>query len=49
MLILRFVVWMFLVGTIVLGASAVFSQDYPNKPIRMLANPLGVGLILRCV
>ena len=32
----RSVVWMFSVGLMVLGAGAVFGQNYPNKPIRIV-------------
>ena len=33
---LRSAVWMFPVGLMVLGAGAVFGQNYPNKPIRIV-------------
>ena len=39
----RFVFRMLSVGTIVLGASAVCGQDYPNKPIRIITGSVGGG------
>ena len=43
MLLTRLIVlvWMSLVTPMILGASAVSFQDYPHKPIRMLAPPPG--------
>ena len=43
MLIPRFVVWIFSVGMMVWGACGVSGQDYPNKPIRIIASPAGGG------
>ena len=43
MLNLPFVMRMFLVGVIVLGAGVVSGQDYPNKPIRIVTGPAGGG------
>jgi tripartite-type tricarboxylate transporter receptor subunit TctC len=37
----RFVVWMFPLGMMVLGAGMVFGQNYPNKPIRIVASAAG--------
>jgi len=39
----RFVVWMFSVGMMVLGAGVVSGQEFPNKPIRMVTSPPGGG------
>jgi tripartite-type tricarboxylate transporter receptor subunit TctC len=41
MLIKRFVAWMFSIGMMVLGAGVVFGQNYPNKPIRIVASAAG--------
>ena len=41
MLIKRFVEWMFSIGMMVLGAGMVFGQNYPNKPIRIVASAAG--------
>ncbi len=41
MLIKRFVAWMFSIGMMVLGAGIVFGQNYPNKPIRIVASAAG--------
>jgi len=41
MLIKRFVEWMFSIGMMVLGAGIVFGQNYPNKPIRIVASAAG--------
>ncbi|MBI4191497.1 MAG: tripartite tricarboxylate transporter substrate binding protein [Betaproteobacteria bacterium] len=41
---LRLVVRMVLIFTMVLGAGAVFGQDYPNKPIRIVTGTAGGGL-----
>jgi tripartite-type tricarboxylate transporter receptor subunit TctC len=41
MLILRFVVWIFLLAMIVLGAGVVSGQDYPNKPVRIVVGGVG--------
>ena len=41
MLIKRFVAWMFSIGMMVLGAGMVFGQNYPNKPIRIVASAAG--------
>ena len=38
MLILPFVVRMFPLGLMVLGAGVVSGQDYPNKPIRIVTD-----------
>jgi tripartite-type tricarboxylate transporter receptor subunit TctC len=37
----RFVAWMFPLGMMVLGAGMVFGQNYPNKPIRIVASAAG--------
>ncbi len=42
----RFVVWMFPVGLMVLGAGAASGQNYPNKPIRIVTNVTGGSLDL---
>ena len=43
MLLVRFAAAMWVVGMIVLGVGVVSGQDYPNKPIRFLANESGGG------
>ena len=43
MLILPFVVRMFPLGLMVLGAGVVSGQDYPNKPIRIVTAAAGGG------
>lgn len=43
MLILRIGLWMFSAGVMVLGASLVSGQAYPNKPIRIVTNAAGGG------
>ena len=43
MMNLRFVVWMSLAGVMVIGAGVVSGQDYPNKPIRIIASAPGGG------
>src|SRR5580692_225547 len=35
--------WIFLAGMIVLGAGAVYGQDFPNKPIRIIVGGTGGG------
>jgi tripartite-type tricarboxylate transporter receptor subunit TctC len=37
----RFVAWMFPLGMMVLSAGMVFGQNYPNKPIRIVASAAG--------
>src|SRR5262245_40386801 len=44
MFISRFVVWLFLVSLTILGSGVVSSQDYPNKPIRIITAGSGGGL-----
>ena len=39
----RFVVWIFSVGSMFVGASAASGQDYPNKPIRIVTSEAGGG------
>ncbi|MBI4191135.1 MAG: tripartite tricarboxylate transporter substrate binding protein [Betaproteobacteria bacterium] len=39
----RFVVSIFSVGLMVVGTGAVSSQDYPNKPLRIVTTPVGGG------
>lgn len=39
----RLVTWMLSLGTLVLGAGSAASQNYPNKPIRMVAAEAGSG------
>ena len=41
MRILGFVLWMFPVSMMVLDAGVVCGQDYPKKPIRIIASPPG--------
>ena len=43
MLLSRFVVGILSAGMMVLGAGVVSSQDYPNKPIRIISPPVGGG------
>src|SRR4029077_16036310 len=43
MSITRFVVGMFSLAAMVLGAGAVPGQDYPNKPIRIVTSAAGGG------
>src|SRR5450830_1936059 len=43
MMLSRLVVLMFPVGLMVMAANVVSGQDYPNKPIRILASPAGGG------
>ena len=43
MLLQRFVVWVFPVGIMLLGAGAVSGQNYPNKPIRIVTSEAGGG------
>lgn len=43
MLLLRFALSMVCVGVMVLGASVVSGQDYPNKPIRLVTSGVGGG------
>ena len=43
MLLSRLIVGMWPVGLMVLGAGAVCGQDFPNKPIRVVAGSLGGG------
>ena len=43
MLILRIVAWLLPVSMVVLGTGAVFAQDYPNKPIRIVTGTAGGG------
>ena len=38
-----FVVWMFSVSMMVLGAGLVSGQSYPNKPIRFVTSTAGGG------
>ena len=47
----RFLVSIFSVGMMVLGTGAVYSQDYPNKPIRMVTTGVGgdADILLRLV
>ena len=40
-ILVRSVVWMFSLGVMVVSAGAVCGQDYPSKPIRMLASGVG--------
>jgi tripartite-type tricarboxylate transporter receptor subunit TctC len=40
----RFVAWMLLAGTMVLGASAASGQNYPDKPIRLVTAGAGGGV-----
>src|SRR3972149_12273328 len=46
MLNLRFVVWMFSIGVMIMGAGSVSGQDYPNKPIRIVTAAAGGSLDL---
>ncbi len=41
MLMQRFVVWMFSVGMMILGADVLTGQDYPSKPVRIVASEAG--------
>ena len=43
MLLTRFILWMFSVSLMALGAGVVSGQNYPNKPIRILAIGPGGG------
>ena len=43
MLNLRFAVWMFTVGLMVLGVGVVYGQNYPTKPIRIFTSAAGGG------
>jgi len=43
MLLLRLFAWIFPVGMMTLTPELVFSQSYPNKPIRMVTNEVGGG------
>src|SRR3989304_5026004 len=47
----RFLVSIFSVGMMVLGTGAVYSQDYPNKPIRMVTTGVGgdADILLRLI
>lgn len=42
-MLLRVVAWMFSVGTMVFCASVVSSQNYPNRPIRIVTSGPGSG------
>jgi tripartite-type tricarboxylate transporter receptor subunit TctC len=42
-LLQRFVVWVFPVGIMLLGAGTVSGQNYPNKPIRIVTSEAGGG------
>ncbi len=41
MLTIRIFAWIISLGMIVSGTGAVFSQPYPNKPLRILTSPIG--------
>ena len=43
MLLPRRFVWMFPVGTMLLGAGVVSGQEFPNKPIRVITSEVGGG------
>ena len=43
MMNLRFAVWIFLIGVMVLGAGVVSGQNFPNRPIRMVMGTAGGG------
>ncbi len=43
MLLLRLVAWMFPVGLMTLGAGVASSQNYPNRPIRIVTAEVGGG------